>query len=65
MILGLRKVNGVDMDLFYKKYKVNIRDVFNIDNLIDEKKLVIKDNNILIPDNMLYLSNDILIEFID
>lgn len=63
MILGLRKINGVNLEKFKCKYDKNIEDVFNIKKLIEEGKLI-KDNNLRISDDYLYLSNDILINFI-
>lgn len=64
MILGLRKLEGVDMVLFEKKYNIKINEVFKTQKLLEEGKLVIKDNYIFINKEYIYLSNDILINFI-
>ena len=64
MILGLRKTSGVSTNTFYKKYGVKIEDVFDINKLIEEGKLIKKDNNIYISDKYLYISNEILINFV-
>lgn len=64
MICGLRKIKGVSVKDFYKKYNKNIKDVFNIDKLIEQKMLVEKNGYIFIPENKLYVSNSILINFI-
>lgn len=64
MMLGLRLINGVNIDKFYSKYGIDIRDKFDIYDLIDEGKLVIENGYIKISSDYLYLSNDILIRFI-
>ena len=65
MILGLRKLKGVNINDFYNRYNKRIEDVFDIDDLIKEKKIIIKDGYISINEQYIYLSNDILIRFID
>lgn len=64
MILGLRKMEGVNKDKFYLKYHKNIRDVFDIENLIKENKLIDNNGFIYINYDYIYLSNEILINFI-
>jgi oxygen-independent coproporphyrinogen-3 oxidase len=64
LILGFRKINGINKKDFYKKYNLNIIDLFNIKELIS-KNLIIDDNeNIYINDKYLYVSNEILVNFI-
>ena len=65
LIVGLRKIEGINTKEFYKKYNENIEDIFPIKRLIKEGKLNIKNNNIFIPEDKLYLSNEILLEFIN
>ncbi|MDD4036578.1 MAG: radical SAM family heme chaperone HemW [Bacilli bacterium] len=64
MILGLRKIKGVNKKEFKTKYKRNIKQVFNIDALIDSNDLIEDNENIYIPINRIYISNNILINFI-
>ncbi len=64
MILGLRKLNGVNLTKFKEKYNLDIRNVFNIEKLLKEKKLIIENDNIFINPKYIYLSNEILINFI-
>lgn len=64
MILGLRKLIGVNKKNFFNKYNVNIKDIYNIDNLI-KKGLIEEDKDyIRIPKDKIYISNSILINFI-
>ena len=65
MILGLRKTRGIDLEQFKQKYNIEITEVFKIDNLLKKGELIIKDNHLKIAEDYLYVSNDILINFID
>lgn len=65
MILGLRLTSGVDKNVFYKKYHKKIEDVFNVREMIDKQMLIDTDDSLYIPENKLFISNEVLIEFID
>lgn len=64
MILGLRKIEGVNKDVFKEKYNCNIEDIFNIKDLLEKELLEENDYYLFIPKDKLYLSNSILINFI-
>ena len=64
MILGLRKLEGVNISNFKKRYNKEIKEVFKIDKLIEEGKLLIENDYIKINSKYLYVSNEILINFI-
>lgn len=64
MILGLRKLGGVSKNEFYLKYHKNIEDVFDIEDLIKSCKLIDKNGFIYINKDYIYLSNEILINFV-
>lgn len=64
MILGLRKIEGVNKNNFKNKYNKNIEDVFNIKNLLKNKLLIDNGINIYINPKYLYIQNSILINFI-
>lgn len=64
MILGLRKIEGVNKNNFFNKYNCNIEDVFDVDKLLKDKLLSDKEEYLFIPKDKLYLSNSILINFI-
>ena len=65
IILGLRKLTGVDNEKFKKKYGKEISEVFELDKLLKGKQLIKKNNQYLIPEEYLFISNEILINFID
>ena len=64
MILGLRKIEGVNKKEFKNKFGVKIEDKFDIIDLINKKLLIDKDGYIYIPKDKLYVSNMILLNFI-
>ena len=64
MIFGLRKIEGVNKERFYLKYHKNIEDVFDIQELIKSGKLIDKNGFIYINKDYIYLSNEILINFV-
>ncbi|HHX80953.1 MAG TPA: radical SAM family heme chaperone HemW [Acholeplasmataceae bacterium] len=65
MILGLRKTEGINLTVFREKYGIDAIDAFPIiRNLINLKLLAVKNDNLYIPEKSLYLSNEVLINFI-
>ena len=60
VILGLRKLDGIDVKEFFDKYKENIQDIFNIKPLLRERLLKMNGNNIYIPEEKIYVMNYIL-----
>lgn len=60
VILGLRKLDGIDVKEFFDKYKENIQDIFNIKPLLREGLLKMNGNNIYIPEDKIYIMNYIL-----
>lgn len=64
LICGLRKIEGISKEVFKKKYNKGIREVFNIDKLINDELLVENNDYIYIPKDKLYVSNSIMINFI-
>lgn len=64
MFLGLRKLEGVNIKLFEQKYHKKIEDVFDIDNLLKKGLIEQKDDYIYIPLRNIYISNEIMMEFI-
>lgn len=65
MILGLRKLEGINRNQFYQKYGRKIEDVFPIKSLQKNGKLQLTNEWIRIPKEQIYLSNETLVEFID
>lgn len=64
VILGLRKINGINLQLFFDKYDVNIQDVFPVKPLIKNKELIYKDGFLFINPEKIYVMNEILAKMI-
>lgn len=63
-ILGLRKIEGIDIITYFKKYHEDILNYKNIDKLVKEKRLTIKNNHLFINPKYIYISNEILVNLI-
>ena len=63
-ILGLRKIDGVDINNFYKKYNIEITSIDIVKKLVKENKLILTDKLKINP-KYIYISNTILVNFID
>ena len=64
LIFGLRKIKGISKSKFYNKYNVDIYDKFDITDLINKGLLIDDLEYIFIPEDKLYISNSILVNFI-
>lgn len=64
VMLGLRKIKGINLEDFYDKYEVNMQDVFPIKPLIKNKELVYKDGYVFINPEKIYIMNEILLKLI-
>lgn len=64
-ILGFRKINGINKEIFKNKYNKNLKDIEIVNKLLKENKLLENEKNIYINPEYIYVSNNILVEFID
>ncbi len=64
MILGLRKIEGVNKNKFYKTYSCTISEKFDIIKLKEKGLLIENDDFIYIPKDKLYIQNEILMSFV-
>lgn len=62
-ILGLRKIDGIDILDFYKKYNIDITSIDIVKQLIKENKLILTDKLKINP-KYIYISNTILVNFL-
>lgn len=65
IILGLRKINGINIKDFFDKFKINIQDEFNITSLIKKGYLELEDNFLKIKEDKIYIMNEILNKILD
>ena len=64
MILGLRTLKGVSISHFFQKYHRNITDIYDIVDLLENQLLVQKGDYLAIPEDKIYISNTILVQFL-
>lgn len=60
IMLGLRKIKGINLDKFKEKYQIDINKIYDVDLLIKENLLDSKDNYLFIKEDKLYLENYII-----
>lgn len=64
LILGFRKIKGINKKEFKNRYKMDIHLVNGINNLLSKNMLKESDEYIYISDEWIYKSNEILISFV-
>ena len=64
LILGFRKIEGIDIDKFYNKFKVDILSLDSVKKLLENDKLLTQNNHVFINPKYIYVENTILTEFI-
>lgn len=64
IILGLRKTKGINIQEFFNKYHVGILDSYQIEPLIKNKELILKDGYLYINPKRIYVMNEILIKIV-
>lgn len=65
IMLGLRKLEGINVDSFYEKYGENIQDEYPaIEDLIKSGDLIYKKGYLYIPKEKIYVMNEILVKIL-
>jgi oxygen-independent coproporphyrinogen-3 oxidase len=64
VMLGLRKLDGININDFKNKYGLDIEDAYNIKPLIKSKDLIMKKGYIYINPAKIYVMNEILLKII-
>lgn len=62
VMLGLRKLSGLDLDVFKEKYNTSLEEVYNITPLLAQNYLVKEGNYLKINKDYIYISNEILLK---
>lgn len=65
ILLNLRKNTGINLFEFKKKYHKDLIDLYDYNYLVDKGFLVLKDNNLFIPESKWYVSNEIIVELLE
>ena len=64
LMLGLRKIEGINLGEFYKKYNTNIQEVYDLKEVLKNKELIFKDDYLYVNPVYLYVMNEILIKIL-
>lgn len=64
VMLGLRKMEGINLQDFFDKYEVNIQDVYPVKPLLRNKELIYNNGYIFINPKYIYVMNEILLKLI-
>ena len=65
IILNLRLIDGINLNEFKDKYNINLDELYDYKDLINEGLLVINNNHLFIPEDKLYVSNEIIVKLLD
>ena len=65
IILNLRTNEGIDLDKFKKTYNYNLNELYDYSDLLDKKILVIENNHLIIPNDLWYISNRVIVEILE
>lgn len=64
VMLGLRKIEGINLQNFFNKYEINLQEVFPVKPLIKSKDLIYNNGYIYINPERIYVMNEILLKLI-
>ena len=64
IMLSFRLLKGIDLDVFYQKYHIYLRDLYDYDDLILSHFLVESCHHLSIPEEKIYVSNEIIVKFL-
>ncbi len=64
LMLGFRKLKGIDVKDFENKYSISIFDVYDIKSQIISKNLILEKNYLYVNPKKIYVMNDILVKLI-
>lgn len=63
-LLGLRKLSGVSISGYYKKFNSQLFDDFDLSSHLSSGLLKIEGDSLFIPENKIFLSNIVFLEFV-
>ena len=64
IMLGLRKLEGLNLDTFKEKYSVSFEEIYDIKNLLEQNYLIKEENKLKINKEYIYTSNEILLKIL-
>jgi len=64
LMLGFRKIEGISLKEFFKKYEINMQEAFNLNEVLKKNEILVKNERIFINPKYLYVMNEILIKIL-
>lgn len=64
LMLGFRKMEGINLKEFYRKYEINMQEAFNLKDVLNEEELIVDGEYIYINPADIYVMDEILIKFL-
>lgn len=65
VMLGLRLSEGIDKNKFKNRFGKRIDECYNYDELIDNGFIIDDGDNLFIPEDKFYVSNEVIVKFIE
>lgn len=65
VIMNLRTKEGIDLIDFKNKYNKELKEFYNYEELLKDKLLELKNNNLSIPENLWYISNSVIVKLLE
>ena len=65
ILLGLRLLDGIDLLEFYKKYNIELIEIYPYSDLVDMGLLIEDDHHLRIPEDKIYVSNEIIVKLLE
>jgi len=64
LMLGFRKIEGINLREFFRKYEVNMQEVYDLREALKNEELIVKGEYIYINPEYIYVMNEILIKIL-
>ena len=64
LMLGFRKMEGINLKDFFMKYEVNMQEVFDLHEVLRDEELIVDGEYIYVNPEYIYVMNEILIKII-
>ena len=63
--MNLRTSDGIDLIDFKNKYNKELKDYYDYSSLVEEKIIKLENNRLVIPENLWYISNSVIVKLLD
>lgn len=64
LMLGFRKMEGINLKDFFMKYEINMQEAFDLRDVLKEEELIVDGEYIYVNPEYIYVMNEILIKII-